>query len=478
MLNHISRLLLVTAFTLAAGRGAVADDGATVRDFYDVVAPDGADPWVIRHTDGRYYATMSTGRDVTLRRSSTLSGLGGGERKVVWTPPRTGPSSKNLWAPEIHRLRGKWYVYFAADDGPNEHHRMFVLENASDDPFRGEFVEKGRVFDPTADRWAIDGTAREIGGRLFFVWSGWEGAENVAQNLYIAPMRDPWTLGGPRVEISRPTLDWERRGGPPSINEGPQFLARGKSLFLVYSGAGSWTDDYCLGLLALKPGGDPLDPSAWAKHPGPVFATKNGVFGPGHCSFVGSPDGAEDWVVYHAAKQKGSGWSRNVRAQRFTWDDAGRPVFGEPAAPDTPIALPSGEPPHVRYEAESARPGPGVGKADDVRASGGAKLSLAGATGASVEFALSSASAGAHALAFRYILPGSGDDASTLSLTVNDKPAGVLRLPATGAGNWSNALARVDLSAGTNRVRVAAERATAAELDALDVIADAPGAPR
>ena len=131
----------------------------------------------------------------------------------------SGPNSRNIWAPELHRLRGKWYVYFAADDGQNRNHRMFALENASEDPFEGTFVEKGRVFDPAADRWAIDGTAIDLNGRLYFLWSGWEGTEDVDQRLYIAPMSDPWTISGPRVEISRRLLavaDKER--SPPMLS--------------------------------------------------------------------------------------------------------------------------------------------------------------------------------------------------------------------------------------------------------------------
>jgi hypothetical protein len=42
-----------------------------------------------------------------------------------------------------------------------------------------------------------------------------------------------------------------------------------------------------------------------------------------HCSFV------DNWIVYHCARESGSGWDRVVRAQTFTWDGP-FPVFGEP----------------------------------------------------------------------------------------------------------------------------------------------------
>ena len=74
----------------------------------------------------------------------------------MWTPPPTGPYSKDIWAPEVHFLKGKWYVYFAADSGKNINHRLYVLENASNDPLQGSWIVKGKLTTPE-DKWAIDG---------------------------------------------------------------------------------------------------------------------------------------------------------------------------------------------------------------------------------------------------------------------------------------------------------------------------------
>ncbi len=325
-------------------------------NFFNVLLPDGADPWVIRHTDGYYYMTVTTGVNVTLWRSKSLSGLGAGEKKVVWEPPANGTNASNIWAPELHHVRGKWYIYYAADDGSNEHHRMFALENPTPDPFKGKFIEKGKVFDPTADKWAIDGTLLEAKERLYFIWSGWEGDQNVRQNLFIAPMGNPWTISGPRVEINRPELPWETVG-EPNVNEGPEVLVRDGSVHLIYSASGSWTDDYCLGMLTAKLDGNLLSRSSWKKHKEPVFRRSGEVQGPGHASFVKSPDGKEDWIVYHAARYAGSGWTRNVRAQPFTWRKNALPSFGAPVDPNRPIPLPSGDRSHTRYEAEKAKLG-------------------------------------------------------------------------------------------------------------------------
>ena len=113
------------------------------------------------------------------------------------------------------------------------------------------------------------------------------------------------------------------------ICEGPEILKHSERTFIVYSASGSWTQHYCLGML-VNEDGQFLNPSSWRKV-GPVFAGIDSVFGVGHCSFIRSPDGTEQWIVYHAKEKKEDGWEdRSVRAQPFTWDADGRPVFGTP----------------------------------------------------------------------------------------------------------------------------------------------------
>jgi GH43 family beta-xylosidase len=308
--------------------------------FFNPIMPSGADPWVLQK-DGFYYYTHTTGKNITVWKSESLTSIGHGESRIVWTPPESGPNSKNIWAPELHWLNGRWYIYFAADDGNNDNHRMYVLESVSEDAL-GEYAEKGKISDPS-DKWAIDGTVlQKEDGSLYFIWSGWEGDVNVSQNIYIAPMSNPYTIAGHRTEISRPVHDWERVGNP-TVNEGPQILIKGQRIFLVYSASGSWTDHYCLGMLTTDMNSDVMQPGSWKKADSPVFSSANGVFGPGHNSFTRSVDGAEDWIVYHAAKFSGAGWNRNVRMQRFTWNADGTPNFGAPLSTSEEIAMPSGE---------------------------------------------------------------------------------------------------------------------------------------
>jgi GH43 family beta-xylosidase len=305
------------------------------------IVSSGADPWVILWEKAYYYCFVK-GRRVCVTKAGAVADIGKETPATIWTAPDAGPYSKEVWAPELHRFGDRWYVYVAADDGENAHHRMYVLEGDAKDPQK-PFRFAGKIAAKT-DRWAIDGTVGVLNGHPYFVWSGWEGEANVRQDLYIAAMKDPLTLAGDRSCICVPEHPWElvgppwagKKDFPAGVAEGPQFLSRGRAVHLIYSANGSWTDDYCLGRLTFR-GGDPLDPKSWRKHPEPVFASTDQVFGPGHASFVPSVVGKEDWIVYHAAKKKGSGWDRDVRAQKFGWAADGTPRFGKPLPPGVPI---------------------------------------------------------------------------------------------------------------------------------------------
>ncbi len=338
MLGRASGLLVCLLAALYCGVGRAEDPGAD-HAFANPVVAHGQDPWVIRQ--GRiYYFCQSRPDGIWVNRATRLEDIGLNHWKCVWHAPEGTAWSKQIWAPELHFLQGKWYVYFAADDGDNAGHRMYVLEGTSVDP-QMAFNFKGKIAAPT-DRWAIDGTVLEMPDqKLYFIWAGWPGANDGVQNLYIAPMSNPWTISGGRVCISQPDHVWEQHDFP-HINEGPETLWHEGHLFVIYSASAFWDDNYCLGQLTWT-GGDVLDPKSWVKKSEPVFAHTTEVFGPGHCSFVKSPDGREDWIVYHAHIGPGIR-QRDVRIQPFTWNPDGSPNFGAPVSPRIHLPPPSGEP--------------------------------------------------------------------------------------------------------------------------------------
>jgi GH43 family beta-xylosidase len=275
-----------------------------------------------------------------------------GETKKIWKAPSGGWNSSCIWAPEIHFIDNRWYVYYAAGESgpPFIHQRTGVLQSKTGDIF-SDYEDMGILYtgdhpnDPASNIWAIDMTILLYREKIYAIWSGWinqETTDATPQHLYISEMENPYRMKGKRVKLSSPTESWET-GGPLNLNEGPEILKNGGQVFIVYSCRESWTCEYRLGMLQLiNPDGNLLDPTNWTKK-GPVFAGSSQVYGVGHCSFVKSPDNTGDWIIYHSKKSTTPGWKRDVRMQSFRWTSDGTPDFGQPVPTGKKIHLPSGE---------------------------------------------------------------------------------------------------------------------------------------
>jgi len=126
------RYLLPLCYIFLLNFALVISDGT----FTNPILPSGPDPWVLKNNNFYYY--MNTmGDRLSLWKTSEMSELNSVSPVTIWMPPSTGPYSGQIWAPEIHFYDEKFYVYFTADDGNNNNHRIYVLENASPDPTFG-----------------------------------------------------------------------------------------------------------------------------------------------------------------------------------------------------------------------------------------------------------------------------------------------------------------------------------------------------
>ncbi|MGM9668359.1 MAG: glycoside hydrolase family 43 protein [Faecousia sp.] len=232
----------------------------------------------------------------------------------------------SIWAPELHNMDGCWYIYAAMCKGgdSNALHRMYCLAGTGESPLE-PFTLKGQVTDST-DKWAIDGTVFQYGGQWYTIWSGWPGKKDVVQNLYIARLSDPWTIDSERVLISRPD-GWDSVTKQPGVNEGPCVVIDGETVYCLYSGNGSWTDDYGVGFLTFS-GGDILRGENWRKNETPILSKQAGFYGPGHCSVTADAEGGL-WILYHANLRSGTGWDgRSFRLQKLNLTDIG-PAVGK-----------------------------------------------------------------------------------------------------------------------------------------------------
>jgi GH43 family beta-xylosidase len=330
------------SLTTSASVGPEVAEGT----FTNPIAP-GADPWVVFHDGFYYWCSSENDEAVAVFRSERLTERG--EKIIVWRAPDRGAYSRQVWAPELHRLDGRWYIYVAASNGRNESHRMIVLESVGDAPtsefrFKAELYTGDEIATGRRNRWAIDGTILDHAGRRYMLWSGWQDHRD-EQWLYIATMSNPWTITSNRVRLcANDDFIWERVDETISsrgLNEAPQVLVRNGRVFVVYSASASWQTTYKLGMLELAGNGDPMNPCAWTKHATPVMAATHTTWGVGHCGFTQSPDGAEDWIVFHAKLERKPNWNRAVFAQRFEWNTRGIPVFGEPVRAGARLWVPS-----------------------------------------------------------------------------------------------------------------------------------------
>ena len=154
-------------------------------------------------------------------------------------------------------------------------------------------------------------------------------------------MSSPTSLEGDRVLLHSPDPSWQRSGNS-GVNEGPEILVHDGRTFLVYSAAGSWTGDYCLAMMGIDGGADPMVPSNWWRlDDRPVMQSSNAAFGPGHASFPYDRNGVP-YVVYHADAVSNGGWDgRTIRAQTFGWNADGSPAFPTPVGFGTSFPLPA-----------------------------------------------------------------------------------------------------------------------------------------
>jgi GH43 family beta-xylosidase len=301
-----------------------------------------ADPFITPPTDGMYYLTGSVPEydRIVVRGASTLDGLTTARERTIWRRPATGKMGGYIWAPELHRIDGKWYIYFAAGDKDEPFRiRTYVLESPNADPRDGGWVLRGQI-QTALDTFTLDATTFAHRGRRYFVWAQNDPAVGSGTNLYIAEMASPLALKTTPVRIATPTAAWETQGF--RVNEGPAVLVRNGRVFMTFS-ASATDARYCMGLLTADENANLLDARSWTKSPNPIFATSvaTSQYGPGHNSFTRVGD--VDVLVYHARDYRDIVGdplfdpNRHTRVQRLHWNDDGTPSFGVPVGKGGPI---------------------------------------------------------------------------------------------------------------------------------------------
>lgn len=335
-MNSIKLLKLILAVTLILSGLTANAQKLKKNQFDNPIALQRADPFVTKASDGTYYfvATAPEYDRIEIRKSKTINDIKEAQPVVVWRKHDKGPMGNHIWAPELHRIDGKWYIYFAAGSAEDKWAiRKYALSNASEDPTKGEWIEEGQIVSKR-DEFSLDATTFEHKGQRYMIWVDRASDEVVNTGLYIAKMTSPTTLDDKQVVISQPEYAWEMQGH--KVNEGPAVLIRNGKVFVTFS-ASATDANYSIGLLWAEEGSDLLDPASWHKLPEPVFFTNEALkrFGPGHNSFTVAEDGKTDVMIYHARDYKEINGeplydpNRHARARVLEWTKDGMPDFGQ-----------------------------------------------------------------------------------------------------------------------------------------------------
>lgn len=280
-------------------------------DYPNPFIPERADPYIFKGPDEFYYFTASypayqnvdSGYDrIILRRSKTVIGLKDAEEHIIWEAHKKGAMAKHIWAPEIHFIGGKWYIFFAAGDSDNIWNiRPYVLQCKGEDPIDDPWEEKGRMQASENDEssftnFSLDMTYFENNGKHFVIW-----AEIVnASSLFMAEINpnEPWKLVSKPILLTKPEYAWEKVRF--AVNEGPSVLQTKDKIFVFFSASGTG-EEYCMGMLYSDINSDLMVASSWEKLSHPVLETKDlvGEAGPGHNSFVVDENGSL-LLIYHS----------------------------------------------------------------------------------------------------------------------------------------------------------------------------------
>jgi GH43 family beta-xylosidase len=309
-----------------------------------------ADPYIVDGEDGYYYFTASypaygsvdKGYDrIILRRSNTVGGLASAEEKTIWKAHSSGILSKHIWAPEMHKIGGAWYMFFAAGASDNIWAiRPYVLK-CDGDPYNGNWTECGQMQASSGDTesfrgFSLDMTYFENNGKHYVIWAEIKGDSS----LFMAEIdpSEPWKLISKPIMLTKPEYNWELVNN--RVNEGAAVLKTDNKVYVFFSASGTGSE-YCVGRMEADINADLMNINSWKKLSYPVLQTADlsGQSGPGHNCFVKDEKG-NLLIVYHArpsshSDQKCGTYNkdplydpcRHTRIKRVAFDGNGDPVI-------------------------------------------------------------------------------------------------------------------------------------------------------
>ena len=304
-----------------------------------------ADPSVV-YADGWYYYTYAkdyAGKPaVYMAKAANLFDIGKVTPVLIWSQALSGQAKdmEALWAPQLYKLDGKWYIY-AACQFPNDQDPSinmvkrypYVWVAETDDPIGSyQFFGCMENLDKEAFSYLSPRIIQHDGNTYMFFSGFWRAADGSngthIQRMRVVKLESPTRMADGQVVISSPMYSYEK-----GIMEGPfPFYAPDGTLYLLFAAGHTRTDEYCTGMLRFTGGkDDPLtDASLWKKYEKPLQFTDyaSGVYSPGAMIVTTSPDGKDYYGVFHAKEYHYSAYTmRRMYMQKIDFAADGTPTM-------------------------------------------------------------------------------------------------------------------------------------------------------
>ncbi len=271
-----------------------------------------ADPAICRW-QGKYYFISTNDLDgnhtLFIRESDTIPGLATAQQTCILDTKTYAHLGNLLWAPELHIIGGKLYCFHGGTPGPfvEEQSHVMVLREGGDPLVAADWSMSRRIEKRDGsllygkEGITLDQTVFWSAGRLYTSWSQRQfNPVDQGAWLMIAELdpEHPWRLLSDPQVLTVPEFGWENNH--VFVVEGPFALYHGGKIHLTYSAA-LVDSTYCVGLMTLDDGADPLILSNWTKQNAPLLSSRSveGEYGPGHNAYVTDEDGLV-WNTYHA----------------------------------------------------------------------------------------------------------------------------------------------------------------------------------
>jgi GH43 family beta-xylosidase len=237
-----------------------------------------------------------------------------------WEAPVSTARSQGgrYWAPEVHRIGGRWVVYFSARIDPvlfAEHQRKRITPGTfglfvgwTNSLFGGNWrtrllhytgqfndvagnpkENKGGVIDPSVAR-------DPANGKLYLAWA----KQN--NQIFVGQLYPNGLALRERINLALgPKYSWECDPGP--LKPGPGCVVEGPVLYddqqhhvvdMFFNSASTWRGSYKIGVAVSA---DPM--KRWVTYPKPLLRSGDGLFGPGIGAQPVVGPGGKTYVFFH-----------------------------------------------------------------------------------------------------------------------------------------------------------------------------------